>query len=265
MKPAEILRELKKYPKKLLGQHFLVDSSAVAEMVEAAELSGEETVVEIGPGLGAITLALLEHAKQVIAIELDYEFANYLRLKKQRRLVVVRGDALAVDWTETIDGPYKIVANIPYSITSPLLRKIYSLDYRPETAVLLVQKELAHRLVAKPGDRQRGLLTLMIEANTDAKIVRTVKPGSFYPRPKTDSAVVQLITHHQSLTPTIYWPALQAGFRHKRQLLVNALSKDLKRSKAELLGLLQKCSIKPSTRAQELDFAAWQCLSQKLM
>jgi len=263
MRPAEILRELKKYPKKLFGQNFLVDPAVIADMVEAAELSEEETVVEIGPGLGALTFALLEHAKKVIAIEIDYEFANYLRLKKHRRLKIIRGDALRVDWT--LDGdPYKLVSNIPYSITSPLLRKTFSLTIKPTRVVLLVQKEMAERIVARAGSSDRGFLTILVEANAKAKLIRTVKPGSFYPSPKTHSAIVSLEIDQKAKADSVFYPAVEAGFRHKRQMLINALSRDLALSKPVLREIFTEAKVPHDWRAQSLSFEQWVELSGQL-
>lgn len=263
MRPAQILRDLKKLPKKLLGQNFLVDESVIREMIEAAELSDEDTVVEIGPGLGAITWPLLTHARRVIAIEADREFASYLRLKKHRRLTVVTGDALKIDWTVEIDGVYKIVANIPYSMTSPLLRKIFTLDRQPDVVVLLIQKEMAERIVAPPGSSGRGFLTILVEANAEAKIVRKVKPGSFYPRPRVDAAIL-VVRPKQNEMEKIFWPAVEAGFRHRRQTLANALSKDLGLNKAQTAAMLEKGGLSKLARAQELSFAHWQRLTKLL-
>lgn len=262
MKPAEILRELKKFPSKVLGQNFLVDEAVVRDMIEAAEVSQDETVVEIGPGLGALTFPLLQHAKSVLAIEADHEFAHYLRLKKARNLTVVAGDALKVDWTIDLDGQYKIVANIPYSITSPLLRKIFLLESKPEVVVLLVQKEMAERITAKPDSSERGFLTLLTEANATAKIIRRVKPGSFYPSPKAESSILLLRPHPKSLAETIYWPAIEAGFRHKRQMLVNTLSRDLKMPKDEARARLESSKIDAKARPEDLSFEDWQRLAK---
>jgi 16S rRNA (adenine1518-N6/adenine1519-N6)-dimethyltransferase len=175
-----------------LGQNFLVDQSVVRDMIACAQIDPEDVVVEVGPGLGALTDELAKKAKQVLAIEADQELVHYLRLKKRRKVKIIHGDGLKVDWTVTLEGPYRIVANIPYSITSPLLRKIFALEHKPAKIVLLVQKEMAVRITAVPGSSERGFLTLLVEAAATAKIVRTIKPGSFYPRPKTDSTILEL-------------------------------------------------------------------------
>src|SRR3989344_1094528 len=164
MRPAQILKDIKKLPKKLLGQNFLVDESVVRDMIGAAEIRPDDVVVEIGPGLGALTDELARIAKQVLAIEMDQELVHYLRLKKRRKVKIIHGDALKIDWTVTLEGPFRIVANIPYSITSPLLRKIFLLDKKPTKVVLLVQKEMAVRITAELGSSEHGFLTLLCEA-----------------------------------------------------------------------------------------------------
>lgn len=264
MTPAEILRELKKFPNKLRGQNFLIDVSVIRDILETSALYPDDTVIEIGPGLGSLTWPMAQIVKKVIAIETDHEFVHYLRLKKSRKVSVVAGDALRVDWTVALSGEYKIVANIPYSITSPLLRKIYLLENKPELVVLLVQKELAERISAPVGSSDRGLLTLLTEASATATIVRTVKPGSFYPRPKVNSAVIKLEPYEHSRLNEIFWPAIEAGFRHKRQTLANALSKSLKTPKSVTVAFLAKEGLSPLARAQELSFEQWTRLSAHL-
>lgn len=263
MKPSEILRELKKFPNKVLGQNFLVDESVSRDMIETAEISEDETVVEIGPGLGALTFPLLTHAKRVIAIEADREFATYLQHHKSKKLTVIAADALKIDWDVDIEGSYKVVANIPYSITFPLLRKAFLLEHRPSRLVLLVQKEVAERLVAKPGSGDRGIPTVRVEANGTAKVIRWVKPGCFYPRPKVDSAIVE-ITINQLRESEIFWPSVEAGFGHKRSTLANAINKSLKIPKTVLVEIINKIDLNPMARAQELDFEAWVRLSKEL-
>mgnify|MGYP001613980862 CR=1 FL=1 len=264
MKPAEILRDIKKLPKKLLGQNFLVDESVVRDMIEAAEIQPDDVVVEIGSGLGALTDDLAKRASLVLAIEADQELVHYLRLKKRRKVKIIHGDALKVDWTVTLVGPYRIVANIPYSITSPLLRKIFLLDKKPTRVVLLVQKEMAERITAKPGSSERGFLTLLCEAAATTTIVRTVKPGSFYPRPKTDSAIIKLTLLPENRSSQIYWPAVEAGFRHKRQTLVNSLARDLLLPKSAVLEIFTALKLAPLVRPQVLTLDDWLKLSEVL-
>lgn len=262
MKVAEIMRQLQKHPNKLLGQNFLVDEKALDDIIEAAGLEAADTVVEIGPGLGVLTEQLAAKAKRVIAIETDRELAEQLR-ERWPNVTVITGDALQIDWTLTIEGGYKIVANIPYSITSPLLRQIFLLEKKPATVILLIQKEVAERLMANPGDNDRGFLTLLTEANATVTKIRTVKPGSFYPSPKVDSMVVAITPLPQSRQTEIFWPAVEAGFRHKRQTLANGL-KDLGIGKSIAEKLVTEIGLKPLARPAELSFEDWVRLSESI-
>lgn len=264
MNQQQILKELQKFPNKSFGQNFLTDEKVLFDIVESANIEEEDTVVEIGPGLGVLTKELCKLAKKVIAIELDYELAEYLRRQNIPNLTVVTGNALDIDWTIDIQGNYKIVANIPYSITSPLLRKIFALNSKPSSVVLLVQKELAERITAPAGRSDRGYLTLITEANAETKIIRTVKPGSFYPQPKVDSAVISIIPKPVSQMEQIFWPAVEAGFRHKRQTLANAISKDLHIPKGKVENLIIELGLDPLVRPAVLTFEQWVSLSNKI-
>jgi 16S rRNA (adenine1518-N6/adenine1519-N6)-dimethyltransferase len=195
---------------------------------------------------------------------MDQELVEYLRLKGRRKVKVIHGDALKIDWTVSLGGPYRIVANIPYSITSPLLRKVFSLENKPARVVLLVQKEMAIRITAEPGSSERGFLTLLCEAAAKVKIIRTVRPGSFYPRPKTDSAIISLDLLPENRSGEIYWPAVEAGFRHKRQTLCNGINKDLKVSKAEINAILEVAKLDPLIRSQNLSFDDWINVSRSI-
>jgi len=264
MNPADILRQLQTLPKKHFGQHFLVDEQALSDILEAGALAQNDTVVEIGPGLGVLTRALAQRVNRVIAIEADPDLATYLREKLPKNVDLIAGDALRVDWEVTIEGDYKIVANIPYSITSPLLRKIFLLEKKPTKVVLLVQKELAERITALPGKSERGLLTVLTEASATARVIRTVKPGSFHPAPKVDSAILELTPSVHHRMDDIFWPAVEAGFRHKRQTLANSL-KDLMIAKADSEAMLTKLGLDPMVRPQVLSFHDWKNLSKLLL
>ena len=264
MKPAEILRKLKKFPNKRFGQNFLVDEKVLKDIIKTAALSKDDTVVEIGPGLGVLTEQLSKSAGRVIAVEADRELAEYIRHSNLSNITVITGDALLVDWELTIEGDYKIVANIPYSITSPLLRKIFSLKNKPTEVILLVQKEVAERLTADTKTRRRGLMTILREANAEAKIIRRVKPGSFHPAPKVESAVIKITPFKKSKMAELFWPAVESGFRHKRQTLANALQTDLKITKEKTHQLLKSLDLSELARAEELSFDNWKSLSDKL-
>lgn len=263
MNPKDVLDSIEQKAKKRFGQNFLRDEKVLKDIVTAANLDPTDTVVEIGPGLGVLTTALAPHVQRVIAIEADRDLAEYVRDHSAKNVTVITGDALQVDWTLEIEGNYKIVANIPYSITSPLLRKIFSLPKKPIQVILMVQKELAERITAAPGSSDRGWLTLLCEASAETKVIRRVEPGSFYPAPKVDSAVISLTPFLYSKMESIFWPAIEAGFRHKRQTLANSL-KDIQISKEKSEKILTEMGLNPMIRPQELSFEQWVTLSGKI-
>lgn len=246
--------------KKSYGQHFLNDANILNAIIDEALVGDSDTVVEIGPGRGSLTFILARRAKRVIAIEADRELADELRPKLPKNVTLITGDALKVEWELEIEGDYKIVANIPYSITSPLMRKIYVLPHKPSVVVLLIQKEVAARLKAAAGSSERGLMTLMREASGEIEIVRNVAPGSFSPPPEVESTVIKFTPFAESKMSSIYWPLLEAAFSHKRQKLTNAIG-GLPIPKARVAELIAEAGIDGSMRPQELDFAAWQNLS----
>lgn len=263
MDPRDVLKSLHTLPKKQFGQNFLIDQTVLDDMVAAADLTNNDTVVEIGPGLGTLTFELSSWAERVIAIEADYDLATYLRPKLPKNVDLIAGDALKTDWNVTINGDYKIVANIPYSITSPLLRKIFLLKNQPSRVVLLVQKELAERITAPAGRSDRGMLTLLTEVSASAEIIRNVPSSAFYPAPKVESAVVAIKPFQHSQMAEIFWPAVEAGFRHKRQTLANSL-KDLQIPKEKSEAMLKELGLDPMIRPQVLTRDDWKKLSKAL-
>ncbi len=197
--PQELRNRLyndKYWSKKDLGQHFLIDGRVLEAMLEAAELSESDTVVEVGPGMGVLTEKLLEQAGHVVAFEYDFQMVKILQDDfKNEKLELVAGDVLqtAVEKIPTI-GAYKVVANIPYQITTPLIKLFLEggVSVLPERLVLLVQKEVGERLTAGPSESGRGFLSMLTQYYSDAEYVVTVPRASFWPIPGVDSAVISL-------------------------------------------------------------------------
>jgi 16S rRNA (adenine1518-N6/adenine1519-N6)-dimethyltransferase len=207
------------------GQHFLTAGSILERIALAACPEGEDLVIEIGPGRGALTSKLLERAARVIAIEVDYSLVEHLRKKfdGEPRLEVIYADVLTIDLAQW--GPVPIVGNLPYYITSPILEK--ALRTQTPRAVFLVQKEVAERLVAKPGGRDYGYLTVQTALFAEARLLFEVKPGSFRPPPKVDSAVVLLQPLARDLgiaDREAFLRFLGQCFRQKRKMLRNNLA-----------------------------------------
>lgn len=248
-------------PKKSLGQNFLTDSSVVGKIIQASELKSSDVVLEIGPGTGILTDELIKNAGQVLAVEKDFELTAKLqkRYKNTKNLKIIHQDALFFD-PFTL-GKYKVIANIPYNISSPLVRKFLENEPKPELMVLMLQKEVAERITAKPGSSERGFLTLICEFFADAEIVTEVSRKSFYPVPKVDSAVVKIRIKNQEsrikVEQKTFFNLIKAGFSSKRRQIHNSLSGGLRLSKDQTLNLLNKAKIDPQARAEDLSLAEW--------
>ena len=263
-------------PKKSLGQNYLVNRGVLDKIVETAEISKEDLVLEVGPGTGNLTEKLSERANQVVAIEKDSRLIKSLKERfKDSNVEIEEGDILKVDIRTLLDHRiplskasgnvgYKIVANIPYYITSNLLRSIFEKWPRPELIVLTVQKEVAKRIVVKPPDM--NLLALSIQFYSDAEIISYVSKGSFRPIPKVDSAIIKLTPRDQPLLtdPKMFFKLIRAGFSGKRKQLVNNLAKNFGMIKEDILKVFEKIGIEPAIRAENLSLNQWIELS-KLM
>ncbi len=260
MDPKIILKSLETKAKKSFGQNFLTNEAVIDRMLEVANIQPGEAIVEVGPGLGVLTEKLIKVSNKVIAVELDRDLAGYLRDKNMPNLTVVTGSILDVDWTADINGDYSIVSNIPYQITSPLLRKIFAVSKKPRTVVLLIQKEVAERICAKAGSSERGFLTLLTEANARAEIIMKVAPENFYPSPKVDSAVIQIETI-DSRMDEICWPAVEGAFQHKRQTLINGLVRSLPIKRESYEKMFTELKLNLMARPSDLSFDDWAKLS----
>jgi len=208
--------------KRRLGQHFLADPSILARIAAALEATPDDTVLEIGPGEGGLTRALLQRAGRVVAIEKDRDLIDPLR-ERFPSLELIEGDALEVDWHQLAGGPFLVAGNIPYNITSPLLDKALS-PPEPRRIVFLVQKEVADRVTAVPATSAYGALSIGVPAVAFAERLFTVPAGAFQPRPKVDSAVLRLTPREQPLVAEADRDGFRAvivglfGFRRKQML-----------------------------------------------
>ena len=257
-----LLRRHSIRPLKRLGQHFLVDPRALNQVVAAAELGGTETVLEVGAGLGSLTRGLAAKARRVIAVEIDRRLLPPLRevLEGLDSVQVVIGDILALDLESTVGGePYLVVANIPYNITSALIRHFLESEVAPRRLVLTVQREVAERVVAGPG--QMSLLALGVRVYGTPSFWARIPAQAFYPRPQVDSAVLRVDVHARpGLEPELLDPVFRlakASFGQRRKMLKNTLAGELKMTVLELAELLSAAGIGPQVRPQELDVGQW--------
>lgn len=251
---------------KSLGQHWLTDLAALEAIADAAAIKPGDTVVEIGPGPGTLTKLLVRRAKQVVAVEFDAKLAAELpRRVETENLKVVSQDILSFDFS-TVPTPYKVVANIPYYLTSNLIRVMSESSNPPETAVILIQKEVAERVCAKPG--ALSLLSVTAQYYWEVSLGELVPAALFTPPPKVDSRV--LVMHYRleplfdDVDPKQFFRLVKAGFGQRRKTLLNSLSSGLHLDKTIILDICRTASIDPQRRAQTLDLNEWNNLYQVL-
>ncbi len=261
------------HAKKSLGQNFLKDTSIIEHILSVAEIMPEDKIFEIGPGTGILTSALEGRAKQVIAIELDHQLVERLtkHFEASEGVSILEGNILDVNLNEMLahtgyeSGQYKVVANIPYYITAPIIRTLLSLSVQPASLTLMVQKEVAERLTAKPGDM--SLLSLMVQYYSDAQVAFTVPKTAFDPVPKVDSAVVHLVPKRQydAEEDRKLFRIARAGFAARRKTLANNLSSSLHLEKEVVGQILEACGLRSDIRAQTLSISDWEKLQSKLL
>lgn len=275
-------------PKKSLGQNFLTSKKAVLEIVSAGDIVKGDAVLEIGPGKGALTEELLKSsATKIIAVEKDKDLMTFLSEKfkediEKERLILIRGDILDLDISKTITSTsptppkerlqteereskknpllwrgrgevrYKLIANIPYYITGAIIERFLSIEKKPEKMVLLVQKEVAERIVAK--NKKESILSLAVKLYGTPKIVYRVSAGSFFPKPKVDSAVLKIDLKNNILNKEVeakYFKLIKKAFSHKRKVMLNNLKNEWEEENWE--EIFEKLNLNKKVRAEDLD------------
>ena len=264
----QILQRYGLRPSKGLGQNFIVDRAALEQVVSAAEINAGDEVLEVGAGLGSLSRLLAQTAKRVVAVELDEKLLPVLgdMLQSYKNVDIIHADILELDLGELFNRPgYLVVANIPYYITSALLRHLLEARQKPSRLVLTVQKEVAERICAKPG--KYSLLALSVQVYGEPRVVVKIPAGAFYPVPKVDSAVVRVDIYPQPLIPTekidAFFRLAKAGFSQKRKTLRNALAGGMGWGKEKAAEILQAAGIDPQRRAQTLSIEEWGRLVEK--
>ncbi|KKU55529.1 MAG: Ribosomal RNA small subunit methyltransferase A [Parcubacteria group bacterium GW2011_GWA1_47_11] len=256
-------------PKKSLGQNFLVNQGVVGKIISASELTSQDTVLEVGPGTGNLTRALIASGARIVAVEKDRRLFEDLSAEFSAvQIEIIQGDILKIKPTDLgLPDGYKIVANLPYNITSHFLKKIFEETPKPSLAVLMVQKEVARRIVSSPSEM--SLLALSVQYFAYPKIVFQVSRGSFRPEPDVDSAVIKLST--KKILPLSeedrvkFFRLARTAFGGKRKQLINTLGNIYKnKTKNELSGILSKAGVAPKARPETLSLDDWLNLTKAM-
>jgi 16S rRNA (adenine1518-N6/adenine1519-N6)-dimethyltransferase len=265
---AELLKQYGLRADKRLGQNFLQDPHALQKIVEAAEIHPTDTILEIGPGLGSLTRYLAAAAKKVVAVELDDKLFRPLEavIAPYGNIQLVHGDILGVAPKEIIEQQdYLVVANIPYYITSAVIRHLLESNPRPRRIVLTIQKEVAERICAGPGEM--SLLALSVQVYGSPRTAARIPANAFIPAPKVDSSVLVMdIYPAPRVSPELldtFFLLIKAGFSQKRKMLRNSVSAGMRRSTSETEKLLRAADIDPQRRAETLSLEEWGNLSKQ--
>lgn len=262
--------------KKRFGQNFLIDENIIERIVDESNISKEDVVIEIGPGLGNLTEILLEKSKLVVAFEIDEDMIRVLkgRFKNSRNFILVNKDILQVNIKEVLEANnignenIKLVANLPYYITTPIMFKIFEEASYIKSMTIMVQKEVADRIVANPGSKDYGVLTINTKYYGQAEKLFDVPNTSFVPAPSVTSSIVKIdiCNRYEVQNAEIFFKTVKASFAQRRKKLLNSLenSSIFRFTKEELKGLLEECNISENARAEEIDIETYIKLSDKI-
>ncbi|MFA6322603.1 MAG: 16S rRNA (adenine(1518)-N(6)/adenine(1519)-N(6))-dimethyltransferase RsmA [Candidatus Buchananbacteria bacterium] len=272
----EITRLYNIAPARSKGQNFLINSQVIEKIIAAANLASHDSVLEVGPGLGILTESLIKKAKMVVSVELDRKLFDFLKIKfiKAVNLELINQDILFLsqnrDWLSRL-GDYKIVANLPYNITSVFLRNFLTAENAPQEIVLLLQKEVVERICAQPG--QLSLLAISVQLYGQAELIDYVPKSDFWPQPEIDSAILRIrnikskaerVEFFSEVSENIFWQIVKMGFSAKRKQLQHNLAAGLKISQAEAKKCLAEIGLDQKVRAQNLTIAQWFDLAKSL-
>jgi 16S rRNA (adenine1518-N6/adenine1519-N6)-dimethyltransferase len=262
-----LMRRFELRPNKRLGQNFLIDQASLRRVIAAADVKGTETVLEIGAGLGSLTFYLSRVARKVIAVEYDERLLPALEfvLAPLSNVQIVMGNILDMQISDLIgDRPYCVVANIPYNITSALIRHLLETPHQPSRLLLTLQKEVAERIIAAPGDL--SLLALSVQVYGKPTIKGHIPASAFYPQPKVESAMLHMDIHDSPMVPQKHLSTLfrlaRVAFNQKRKQLRNSLAAGLGVGRDVVCEWLEAAQINPQSRPQEIDLMTWLRLAQ---
>ena len=271
IKTAELVKKYNFKFSKSLGQNFLIDDSVPRDIVAGAEVDENDLVIEIGPGVGTLTAQLLNKAKKVIAIELDNDLIPILNqeIGDNPKFILIHKDALKVNFNEIIgeENSVKLVANLPYYVTTPIIVKLLKEGYNFKSLTIMIQKEVAERMNADPGNKDYGSLSLLVQYYCNTKIVRRVPPQCFIPRPKVDSIVIRLDKLSEPKVKVenekLFFDIIRNSFNMRRKTLWNGV-KNIGLSKENLELAFNEANIDPKRRGETLTIEEFATLSDKI-
>lgn len=271
IKTAELVKKYNFKFSKSLGQNFLIDDSVPRDIVAGAEVDSEDLVIEIGPGVGTLTAQLLKKAKKVVAIELDNDLIPILEqeLGDNPNFTLIHNDALKVDFNEVIgeEKSVKLVANLPYYVTTPIIVKLLKDGYNFKSLTIMIQKEVAERMAAEPGNKDYGALSLLVQYYCDTEIVRKVPPACFIPRPKVDSIVIRLEKLDKPRVEVqnekLFFDIIRNSFNMRRKTLWNGV-KNIGLSKEKLEEAFDEANIDIKRRGETLSIEEFAALADAI-
>jgi len=262
-----LIRKYQAPPSKKLGQNFLIDKGVVKKIIKSANLRKKDNVLEIGPGLGTLTQEIAKKAKKVIAVEKDPKMIGILKetLKNFKNVKIVQEDILKISNSQFLISNYKVVANLPFYLTAPVIRKFLEAKNPPKEMILMVQKEVGQRICAKPP--KMSILAVSVQFYAKAEIISWVSKKSSWPQPKVDSAIIKITPKKPTIKlglVDLFFKVVKAGFSQPRKQLINNLSKKLKMDKEKVKNWLLKNTIEPKQRAETLTIKDWLKLVKSL-
>lgn len=249
------------YTKKKLGQNFLIDRDVLNKIIEAADLDSKDIAIEIGPGLGVLTQELILKAKKVVSVELDDKLASLLKENiRSDNLEIINSDVLKLNLNSVLSNypKYKVVANIPYYITSKIIKLFLTAEKKPESIIVLVQKEVAERICARPGDM--SVLALSVQLYGDPNIIGIVDKTSFFPAPEVDSAILKIDNigyKKPEIDEKVLFRTIKIGFASRRKTLSNNFAAGFRLNKDKVNDIISSIGIDPGKRAEELSLDEW--------
>ena len=269
---AEVIKKNEFAFKKKFGQNFLVDDRVLQRIVAGAGITKEDRVLEIGPGIGTLTQALCEAAGEVRAVEIDRDLIPILKetLSDYDNVEIINADVMDLELSSVFSGSFKVVANLPYYITTPIIMRLFESGADIESITVMVQKEVADRMQAAPGGKDYGALTLSVAYNAEAEIIANVPPNCFMPRPEVSSAVIRLKRHEKPPVapkdPAYMFSVIRAAFSQRRKTLLNALSNDrsLGVTKELISEALSELGLDQRIRGERLSLSQFSGLSDLL-